>query len=212
MRLILIIAFCHLIVILTLGSGIRAKKQDTIHRKVAIHTITLQSSPPQKAAAPKPKPTPTPTKPVAVNKPKAPTKPPKKEPAKKPEPNNQQKALSMMQSALAQMDKPSTQKRPTVGKLASESLKLQSTEIRYCDELIGYLQNLLTLPELGDVKLKLTLSREGRVLCLNILTSGNEKNRVYVEKTLPTLTLPPFGKQFQGEKEHIFPITLTTTK
>lgn len=210
MRLILIIIACHLVVILVLGSGIRAKKEEKLHQKVAVQTITLQPAPPPRMATPKPKPTPAP-KPVASNKPKkAPPKPAKKEPAKKPQPNNQQKALSMMKSALAQIDKPTNQKQQTVGKLASESIKLQSSEIRYCDELISYLQQLLTLPELGDVKLRLTLSREGKVISLNILTSANEKNRVYVEKTLPTLTLPPFGKQFQGEKEHAFPITLTT--
>ncbi|NGX54051.1 MAG: hypothetical protein K1000chlam4_00773 [Chlamydiae bacterium] len=212
MRLILIIIVCHLVVILALGSGIRAKKEDNLHRKVAVQTITLQPAPPPRAASPKPKPTPSPKPVAATNKPKAPPKPAKKEPAKKPQPNNQQKALSMMQSALAQMDKPTTQRQQTVGKLASESIKLQSSEVRYCDELIGYLQNLLTLPELGDVKLRLTLSRDGKVLSLNVLASANEKNRVYVEKTLPTLTLPPFGKQFQGEKEHAFPITLTTTR
>lgn len=81
-------------------------------------------------------------------------------------------------------------------------------EIRYQDELAGRLKLLLKLPEAGDVKLKLTLGRSGKVEKVEILNSQSEANRKYASEKLPTLTFPGFGMQFGTASSYAFTILL----
>ena len=68
---------------------------------------------------------------------------------------------------------------------------------------------MLRLPEFGEVKIKLTLERTGRVIKVQVLNAESELNRKYIEKEIESLALPPFGNNFKGMTEFTFSITLS---
>jgi hypothetical protein len=82
-------------------------------------------------------------------------------------------------------------------------------EVGYRDELASRLKLQLRLPEYGEVKVKLTLARVGRFVKVFIVSSESKTNRQYIEKTIPTLTFPPFGQHFDNKDEYTFSITLS---
>lgn len=86
---------------------------------------------------------------------------------------------------------------------------LTSQEERYIDELILILKRSLVLPEHGEVRLILHLSRNGKVRNVEILGAKSTKNSTYVEKMLPTLHFAAFGNRFTGEEEHAFLLNLS---
>ena len=71
------------------------------------------------------------------------------------------------------------------------------------------LRRLLRLPEFGDVKLKLTLERSGKIANVSVLSAQSSLNRTYIESTLPTLKFSDFGKNFSGQSQYTFVINLT---
>ena len=81
-------------------------------------------------------------------------------------------------------------------------------ERTYYDELAHRLKNLLRLPESGIVKLKLTLKRSGKFEKLAILSSNSSANKKYIEQTLPSLSFPDFGTNFDNSPEYTFIIAL----
>ena len=86
---------------------------------------------------------------------------------------------------------------------------LSDREISYRDELAGRLKLMLRLPEYGDVKIKLTLDRSGKVASVVIVSSESAANRKYIEKTLPGMTFPAFGANFGSAAQYAFSITLS---
>ncbi len=105
-----------------------------------------------------------------------------------------------------------------IGELQSDSFSLlgssangNSPETIYGNELINRLKRLLHLPEYGDVDIELTIAKSGKILAMKILSDENRNNRIYIEKVLPSLSLPPFGSYFEGEAQHTFVIRLTST-
>jgi len=126
---------------------------------------------------------------------------------------NQEKLISMMHQSLATLNttastsQPATPMKPNaIGKLTSETL---SFEAKYEEELVLYLESLLSFPENGEVKLRLTLRREGSVQKIAILSSTSERNGKYIEATLATYSFPPFCAHYKGESTHTFTLTLT---
>lgn len=81
-------------------------------------------------------------------------------------------------------------------------------ESNYRDELASRLKLLLSLPEYGEVKIKLTLDRNGKVSKVEVVKAENTANKKYVEKTLPTLKFPPFGNYFGDAETYTFLISL----
>ncbi len=81
-------------------------------------------------------------------------------------------------------------------------------ESNYRDELASRLKLLLSLPEYGEVKIKLTLDRSGKVSKVEVVKAENNANKKYVEKTLPTLKFPPFGNYFGDAENYTFLISL----
>jgi len=61
--------------------------------------------------------------------------------------------------------------------------------------LTTFLHEALTLPEVGDVRVELTVGKEGAVEKVVILSSESEKNRHYLLAELPKLRLPLQGEQ-----------------
>jgi colicin import membrane protein len=90
-----------------------------------------------------------------------------------------------------------------------DDLALNVREIGYRNELASRLRTLLTLPEHGDVKIKLKLERSGKFLSVSIVHAQNSANRKYIEKSLPALTFPSFGSNFSGHLDYTFLITLS---
>jgi hypothetical protein len=77
-------------------------------------------------------------------------------------------------------------------------------ETDYFISLAHSLKEGLELPEMGEVKLKLTISHSGRVLKLEILSAASIKNRRYLELNLPSMQLPPFSEDLKNENAHTF--------
>lgn len=89
-----------------------------------------------------------------------------------------------------------------------DTVTLTTREVSYRDEIAHRLKLGLRLPDYGEVKIKLTLERSGKVSNLQIVSSKNQKNKQYIEKTLPTLTFAGFGDNFKGLDQYTFTICL----
>lgn len=139
----------------------------------------------------------------------------------------QQKLLSQAQETIAKIDKsrdkisrtnlpdPGFVPPGAISSLQIDSFadygskqQLSSQEASYRDELASRLKLLLKLPEYGEVKIKLTLERSGKVAKVVIISAASAANRKHVEKTLPTLTFPAFGANFDQSSQFTFSITL----
>jgi hypothetical protein len=77
-------------------------------------------------------------------------------------------------------------------------------DFNYQDTLIQVLRESLDLPELGEVKMEITLNRDGTVVKLRVLAAESEKNRIYLEKNLCSIKFPPFDI---NESRKIFVLT-----
>jgi len=111
-----------------------------------------------------------------------------------------QATLNALKSKLATIPKPEVS--------SSTSYNGEASEI-YESALVTQLKVLLKLPEVGAVKVALTLNRQGKVVKTEILASENAANRKLVEMRLPGIQFPPFGSAFAGEKTYTFNLTLT---
>ena len=89
--------------------------------------------------------------------------------------------------------------------LASETLNSDGS---YEELLVAALQAQLTLPEKGEVKLRLTLTRGGHIQKIESVQSVSAQNRTYIETALPNCYLPAFGTHFKGVAVHTFTFTL----
>ncbi|HXF28746.1 MAG TPA: hypothetical protein VN457_02765 [Chlamydiales bacterium] len=104
-----------------------------------------------------------------------------------------------------------------IGALSSESLvhiesqgeTLTAQERTYYDELVTRLKLHLRLPEYGQVRMQLTLTKDGKVKNMTITSSKSKKNRDYVQNKLPQLTFPRFGDNFAGASAHAFHLNLS---
>ncbi len=147
----------------------------------------------------------------------------KKSEPKKPQNEALKKLLASAEESIAKIDKnrdkgstsPTKAGAILPGKIEKLQIdavgndRLTGTEASYRDELSIRLKRLLRLPEFGEVKLKLTLERTGRVANITVLNSQSTLNRTYIESTLPTLKFIDFGKNFSGENNYTFIINLT---
>lgn len=88
---------------------------------------------------------------------------------------------------------------------------LNQQEISYRDELASRLKSVLKLPEDGVAEIKLTLNRQGQVIRLQVLQTASSANKSYLEKTMPNLKMPPFGKNFGNEAEYTFIINMSNS-
>lgn len=151
-----------------------------------------------------------------------------KEAEKQAQKARQQKLLSEAQESIAKIG----QSRDKSGPAKSSELSLTSLpvaisslhiddlpgtsttavshgELSYRDELAGRLKLLLKLPEYGEVKVKLTLTRAGKVAKVVVVSAESTANKKHIEKTLPSLTFPGFGVNFNDAAEYTFVITLS---
>ena len=115
-------------------------------------------------------------------------------------------------SSVAQLAKAPSQ----ISSLASEqivSIEADSAyslrEKSYYDELVARLKLALKLPEYGEVKVKLTLTRQGKVTKVQVTSSKSRKNKDYIEKALVHTSFPRFGDNFGSDGEHTFQLNLS---
>lgn len=139
----------------------------------------------------------------------------------------QKKLIAAAQESMAKIDKGRAKINETKSTLSSVSMPvaiaslqiealptnnapaLSKGESNYRDELASRLKLMLKLPEHGDVQLKLTLDRTGKVTKVAIIKSASSANRSYAEKNLPSLKFPPFGSHFNTMSEYTFMIQLS---
>lgn len=115
-----------------------------------------------------------------------------------------QKLLRDLEESLSKLEeKPQKKGSAKAGaKSAPAPLALQldgeETDGEYDDSLIGYLKQTLNLPEYGEVKIQLTLKQDGTFVNLVVIKAESEKNRKYLEASLPHLRFPHLvGKKKQ---------------
>lgn len=189
---------------------------------VVVKTVSLKKPAPKQqeliAAAPQVKKDP-PKKPEPKEKPVEKKKDPvpKKKEEPKPQPKTEKaKAVELLakaQQSLSKIDTNYDKVKPTQSKtVAKLDTSSSDKEAGYVDEVAALLKALLRLPERGDVEIELTIERTGKVSKLTIISAKSAVNKVYVEKAVPDIAFPQFGKHFTGEKNHNFMITLSDIK
>lgn len=176
------------------------------HRPIEVHFVTLEPPPPQPLATPippqkitappPPKATPKPTpKPMPKPVEKSVVKAPKTAPTK-PKNKRLDQLAAKARASLAKIDdKPHKQGAPTI------------EDEDYVAALVERLRFLLRLPAFGSVRIGLTLTREGKVMKVEVLQAHSDVNRDYVVQTLQGQSFPSFQQAFPKEQQHSFTLT-----
>jgi outer membrane biosynthesis protein TonB len=175
------------------------KKNEPVTKKEPPKPVVKTVPKPVAKVQPKPD-----SKPVAKaeSKPKPVAKAPS-EPPKKNVPS--QAALSALKAKLAAIPAAATAVAPK----SQDGEASYDLSLVYEVELVARLKILFSLPEMGEVKVDLTINRQGKVMKLEIISSANAVNRKAIETRLPSIQFPDFGKAFVGEQTHTFKLTLT---
>lgn len=212
-RVVVATLVCHALAIWALRQEPSQRKvQNT--KRVAVKTVVYRPPslksvvktrkvPPRKAAPSK---TPKP-----VQKRRRPVKKVEKKVEKNKEADRRSELINRAKAELAQVNDSTPKKDFSVSKAPQKMDALsveKEKEDEYYQELAGRLRHMLTLPEVGEVRVRLTLNRSGGVERLEILEYKSAKNAAFVEKMVPVLTFPAFGNHFSGEAKHEFLITL----
>ncbi len=208
-KITLFVTSVHLLVLAFLCFS-PVKKPISPKKHIAVRTI--QPKPRSVAVAPRTRPAAV----ASVPKPKAIKKEtPTNKPAPKPAPA---KSKPIPQKKPAMIEKGKTPKAPDkVWKEIDEALakiddkvyskpqsKLDVPEVSglqipfpdFGDEgteeetLASFLQTSLNLPEFGQVKIQMTIKKDGTIARLTVLQAESHKNKAYLEKNLPLLRFP----------------------
>ncbi len=185
-----------------------------------------QQQKPQKARAPAKKPAP-----------KKPTQPAKK-PSQKPKESAPRYDQKMVAEALSRLNKSKdassssttaskatpSKKMGSVGSLnvdqgvssptfSEESpydgYQESSPEAHYIADMIRRLQLNVRLPEPGEVRVTLTLQRNGTVRIVKVVSGKTEKVKQAIAEKLRSIAFSSFGRSFSGEAEHTFRLRLS---
>ena len=84
-------------------------------------------------------------------------------------------------------------KIPSTLKQRAEIQDLQANDATYGETVISLMQTSLDLPEFGEVKARIEIGRDGRVISCAILESKNRKNEDFLKTGLPSLIFPNFN-------------------
>lgn len=119
--------------------------------------------------------------------------------------------LQNIEKSLSKMDKQKTQtrekKKPNVPSQAAVKNAQVNHLAEYQSVLISYLREVLTLPNIGEIKVKLIVSDAGKIASFEILSSTSEENENYLKNKLPFLSVPCFNVGVVNSKELPFLIT-----
>ena len=91
---------------------------------------------------------------------------------------------------------------PQLATPSPEPASLESKRETAEETLVSFLHASLNLPEFGEVKIQLTVKKDGTVTHLVVLQAESKKNKAYLEEHLPRLQLP-----LELEQEKTFTLT-----
>lgn len=215
-----IVISAHFFLILWMALWLPSKRMEKkpLVIKTSVYTPPPPPTPapakptPQKVAAqPKPKPKPKP-KPSPKPKPKKVAAKPK--PKAKPQPKISPALARQLQESLQKLDTPTENRAKTktidtpkrVANLQIDHIESEDAG-KYVGTLVDCLQSALHLPDMGAVKLELTLTRDGKCIRVHVVSSKSERNKAFLESELKNVAFPPFTGPLKQEKEHLFVIT-----
>jgi len=166
------------------------KSQNTF----TVHTVRLTPAlqqPPVVATASTQRPVAAVSGPSPTKKPStAPTKKTTSTPKTKPSPKPVTAAPPLPEPVKPALTVP-VLSLPTPSSTPTPSTPTTTTSSLSPTETIGtFLRDCLELPEFGEVKLRLTLDKSGRLLDLEILEAKSEKNAQFLKNRLPELEFP----------------------
>ncbi len=124
---------------------------------------------------------------------------------------NHNQQFNNFSSALKPLAVPELKKKDWTARFSADSssasdlLVNQNEEHEFRELFLDYLKDQLQLPEIGEVKLKLVLSPEGRVVKIEVIRAQSQQNKEYLEEVLPSLAFS-FLKNYL-KKEKSFMIT-----
>jgi hypothetical protein len=197
----------HVIVIIAMAlSGVFTPTRPPMPEKLLVTTITLKK--------------PTATKASPPQKKSSPTKTSKEKPSSS---QKDKKLIRSLKESIAKIDDTPhniPRERITVvpktidtlnidAVAAAKGKRLSVDDESYQEVLIRKLKTSLVLPEYGAVKVSLTISRNGTVEDIVVLSAESTKNKKYVERSLPSFVFRPFGSSFQGQGNHAFLVVLS---
>lgn len=130
-----------------------------------------------------------------------------------------QQILKEAQESLSQINQPSAKSKHLQMPEAIGTLQIETdsktfgnanlkSELSYRNELAQVLQDYLKLQEFGNVKLELTIQRDGSLVSMKVLSAESVKNQHYLEEKLKTFRFPPFGSSFEKETKKTFIISI----
>ena len=163
-----------------------------------------------RAKAPEPKSSPSKKEPAIADKVLSNKKPVEKKASARSDISDS--LLRELEESLEKFDKPSLNPSSPL-KLPALSLQIDtpSSEIEslgiplYVERLVSHLQNHLTLPDFGEVKIQLDLREDGSVDKIVVLSSKSKANKLYLEENLPQLRFPPPEKiEANGKCRFVF--------
>jgi hypothetical protein len=176
--------------------------------------ISSQPAPEPKKKAPQKVPSPSPPPVVKKASPKA-SPPIKKEPVKQPHPQSKaviaDTLLEELEESIAKIgtssDKtPIKKKSPVPIPLQMDLVSADEGEVdsAYAEKLVQCLYQQLKLPEYGEVVIQLHLHQDGTVGKIIVLKAHSQRNRHYLESTLPQVKFPSFEGGYAHKKESVF--------
>ncbi len=142
----------------------------------------------------------TSNKPAVIEK----GKPVKKSPPKKTEPPEE--IWNEIDQALAKIEKKSYPTPKHSLDLPKPLIYVEESSFQEMgnpsanEQLMGFLHDTLNLPDVGEVKIEISVRKNGSVAKVVVLSSESKKNKEYLQKHLPLLQLP---MQFEDEKNII---------
>ena len=121
-----------------------------------------------------------------------------------------QKSIAKIKEENDKIGKKSKLKDPpkiSFNHTASKSEIDKVTDDAYATSLANYLQMHLQLPDIGEVKIQLTLLENGTVEKIVVLSAKSERNKKRLEEDLPKLILPALPKKRAPSRAETFILT-----
>lgn len=84
-----------------------------------------------------------------------------------------------------------------------------SPEGHYIGDLIRRLQLNVRLPSAANIRVSLTISRDGSVFSVHVLGGANGASKTGIVQKLNAIRFAPFGPSFAGEQKHTFLLRLS---
>lgn len=123
--------------------------------------------------------------------------------------------LKQLEESIAKIEqKDDKQCKSSAIVTASLSSKVVVTPVReeptlssYTASLVKELTRMLQLPEYGEVKIKIKVKPDGKIIELVVLQAESNINKQYLEKHLPNIVLPKYNEKVTLNNEQTFTLT-----